>query len=79
MRLHIELADRLVAEVDEIAGPRGRSAFVRDAIAQAVGQARRWEDIRAAAGTISDEGHEWDDDPAAWVRSQRFADDRRTG
>ena len=28
----------------------------------------RWEDIEAARGTIPDSGHEWDDDPAAWVR-----------
>lgn len=79
MRMHIELDDALVAQVDQLAGPRGRSSFVREAIAQAVRQARRWEDIKSAAGAISDEGHDWDDDPAAWVRSQRFADGRRTG
>jgi len=79
MRMHIELDDRLVAQVDEIAGPRGRSSFVRDAILQAVRQARRWEDIESAAGAISDEGHDWDEDPAAWVRRQRHADPRRAG
>ena len=38
----------------------------------------RWEDIEAALGTIPDSGHEWDDDPAAWVRRQRRSDPRRS-
>ncbi len=79
MRLHIELDDRLVAQVDELAGPRGRSAFVRGAIEHAVRQERRWAEIESAAGTITDSGHDWDHDPAAWVRRQRRDDRRRVG
>ena len=79
MRMHIELDDALVAKVDEMAGARGRSAFVRLAIEQAVRQATRWSDLEAAAGSIDDEGHEWDTDPAGWVRTQRRADSRRAG
>jgi predicted transcriptional regulator len=79
MRMYIELDDALVAKVDELAGPRGRSAFVRLAIEQAVEQAVRWASIDEAAGAISDEGHDWDADPAAWVREQRRADARRAG
>lgn len=79
MRMHIELDDRLVAEVDDLAGPRGRSAFVRTAIVRAVEQERRWRDIEAAAGSVPDHGHEWDDDPGAWVRAQRRGDARRVG
>lgn len=30
-----------------------------------------WDEIEASLGSISDTGHEWDDDPAAWVREQR--------
>jgi predicted transcriptional regulator len=77
--MHIELDDQLVADVDQLAGPRGRSAFVRAAIEQAVLQARRWKDIESAAGAIDDHGHDWDADPAAWVRDQRRADARRAG
>jgi hypothetical protein len=77
--MHIELDDRLVADVDQLAGPRGRSAFVRTAIEQAVRQAQRWRDIESAAGVIDDQGHDWDADPAAWVREQRRADSRRAG
>lgn len=79
MRLHIELDDDLVARVDALSGPRGRSSFVRAAVEQAVLQQRRWTDIEAAAGAIADEGHEWDPDPASWVREQRSADARRAG
>jgi Arc/MetJ family transcription regulator len=79
MRMHIELDDALVAKVDELAGPRGRSAFVRLAIERAVEQAVRWASIEEAAGAISEEGHDWDADPAAWVREQRRADVRRAG
>jgi Arc/MetJ family transcription regulator len=79
MRMHIELDDRLVAEVDDLAGPRGRSSFVRSALEQAVRQERRWQDVEAAAGAIADNGHAWDDDPARWVQQQRRADVRRAG
>ena len=79
MRVHIELEDDLLAEVDKLAGSRGRSAFVRSAIQTAVRQANRRSHLEAAAGSISDHGHEWDDDPGAWVRQQRHADARRAG
>jgi predicted transcriptional regulator len=79
MRMHIELDDDLVAKLDALTGPRGRSAFVRAAVERAVHQEIRWTDIEAAAGAIDDEGHAWDTDPAAWVREQRRADDRRVG
>lgn len=79
MRMHIELDDRLVAAVDEITGSRGRSAFVREAIARAVREHQHWEHLDRAAGAIEDGGHDWDADPAAWVRAQRQADPRRAG
>lgn len=79
MRMHIELDDRLVAKVDELAGLRGRSAFVRRAIERAIRSEMRWEHLEAAAGSISDEGHDWDLDPGDWVRRQRRGDTRRGG
>jgi Arc/MetJ family transcription regulator len=79
MRMHIELDDALVAQVDDLCGPRGRSAFVRDAIGAAVEQERRWLSLKSAAGSIPSAGHEWDSDPAAWVQEQRHADSRRRG
>ena len=79
MRMHIDLDDTLIAEVDEIAGPRQRSAFVRDAVRAAVDQRKRCRLIEGAAGSIADTGHDWDADPAAWVRDQRFGDTTRVG
>jgi len=77
--MHIELDDDLMAKVDELAGPRQRSAFVRAAVEQAVRQEQAWLAIERAAGAIGDTGHEWDEDPGAWVRAQRRADGRRAG
>lgn len=79
MRMHIEVDDALVAKVDELAGPRGRSQFVRSAIERAVEHEIRWSLIEAAAGSIADQGHDWDGDPAEWVRWQRRGDARRGG
>jgi hypothetical protein len=77
--MHIELDDALVNELDAVTGPRGRSAFVRQAIERALEQERRWRALDAAAGSLSDSGHEWDSDAAAWVRDQRRGDSRRAG
>ena len=35
--------------------------------------------LQSAFGSISDTGHDWDEDPAAWVRQQRFEDPNRVG
>lgn len=79
MRLHIALDDELVAEVDRRVGPRRRSAFIADLIRREIEDDKRWEDITSALGALADTGHEWDDDPAAWVREQRRGDARRSG
>ncbi|MCY3970035.1 MAG: hypothetical protein F4210_10510 [Holophagales bacterium] len=79
MRLHIALDDDLVAELDRRAGPRQRSAFIAELIQRGLDDERRWDDIEAALGGISDTGHDWDDDPAEWVRRQRRGDRRRSG
>ena len=79
MRIHIALDDVLVAELDRRAGTRRRSAFVAELIRRGLEDERRWDDIEAALGSLPDSGHEWDDDPAAWVRRQRRGDDRRSG
>ena len=39
---------------------------------------RRWDEIEASLGSIADTGHEWDDDPAAWVREQRRSEPSRS-
>jgi hypothetical protein len=79
MRVHINLDQRLVAQLDRKVGRRKRSAFIAETIRRALDDQRRWDDIVASLGKIADEGHDWDDDAAAWVRHQRRADSRRVG
>jgi Arc/MetJ-type ribon-helix-helix transcriptional regulator len=79
MRVHVSLEDQLVEEIDRRVGPRQRSSYIAEAVARRLDQDRRWEKMWSAVGTIPDTGHEWDDDPAAWVHEQRRADPRRVG
>jgi hypothetical protein len=78
MRLHIQIDDRLLAELDEAVGQRQRSAYISRAVRHQLDEDRRRRSLRAAMGSIEDGGHDWDDDPADWVRRQR-SDDRRAG
>jgi Arc/MetJ family transcription regulator len=71
MRLHISLDDDLVAELDQRVAPRDRSRFIGEAVRQALAEAERADALEAALGAIPDTGHEWDADPAKWVREQR--------
>jgi metal-responsive CopG/Arc/MetJ family transcriptional regulator len=79
MRLHISLDDELVRALDGRVGQRQRSAFIAAAVQRALDDERRWEDIEAAIGALTESEHAWDADPAAWVREQRSADLRRVG
>lgn len=79
MRVHIALEDELVAELDRRVGPRQRSSFIAELIRRGLDDERRWDDIEASIGQIADEGHDWDRDPAGWVRAQRRGDRRRAG
>jgi Arc/MetJ family transcription regulator len=78
MRLHIHLDDSLVAELDDAVGQRQRSAYIGRAVRRLLDEDKRRIALRASLGSIDDVGHEWDDDPAEWVRQQR-SDDRRAG
>lgn len=79
MRLHITLDDDTVAALDRRVGPRQRSAFITAAVVQALQDEQRWDDLAASVGALADApSHDWDDDPAGWVRAQR-ADPRRAG
>lgn len=78
MRLHITLEDELVAALDRTIGARERSGFIAEAVRRALEERARRESLLAALGSIEDTGHEWDDDPAEWVRAQR-SDLRRAG
>jgi hypothetical protein len=77
--VHISLDDELVNALDRRVGRRRRSAFIAAAVERALDDEERWDLIESSFASIPDSGHEWDEDPAAWVRAQRRADDRRVG
>jgi len=79
MRVHIALDEEVVAELDRRVGPRRRSAFIAELIRRGLDDESRWDDIEAAVGQLDDRGHDWDADPAGWVRAQRHGDGRRAG
>jgi hypothetical protein len=79
MRVHINLDEDLVEQIDRAVGPRRRSAYIADAVRKQIDNDRRWEKIRSAYGSISDEGHPWDPDVARWVHDSRREDPRRVG
>jgi Arc/MetJ-type ribon-helix-helix transcriptional regulator len=79
MRVHITLDDELVRDLDRRVGARRRSSFIAHAVREALDDERRWDLIESALDSIDERGHDWDDDSAAWVRSQRRADGARVG
>jgi metal-responsive CopG/Arc/MetJ family transcriptional regulator len=79
MRLHITLDTDLVAQLDSRVGRRRRSAFISETVRRALEDKQRWEDIEAGLGALAEHEHEWDADPAGWVKAQRYGDPSRVG
>lgn len=76
MRMHITLDDELVGDLQDRVKARFRSRFIAEAVRRALDDVRRREAIQAAIGTVADGGHDWDDDPAAYIHAARRADPR---
>ncbi len=76
-RAHVFLPDDLLAAVDALVGPRGRSAFLTEVIGEAV-QRRRLLQIHSDPEPIwKDEDHpELAQGSEAWVRQMRAEDER---
>jgi predicted transcriptional regulator len=72
-RTNLTLPEELLRQVDEIAGPRGRSRYVADAVAQRVKRDRLRLAIEASFGSLVPEGGRamTRDEVSAWVRQQR--------
>lgn len=51
-RTNLTLPEDLIREIDAIAGPRGRSRYVADAVAQRVKRDRLIRAIEASAGSL---------------------------
>jgi hypothetical protein len=71
------LPDDLLADVDDLVGPRGRSAFLTEVIREAVNRRRLLELLSSPDPILTDENYpEFRDGAGAWVRNLREEDQR---
>ena len=71
-RTNLTLPEDLLAEVDELAGPRGRSRYVAEAVAQRVKRDKLGKAIRETAGImVGKPGWMSRDEVVAWVDALR--------
>lgn len=67
-RTNLTLPEDLLAEVDDLAGPRGRSRYVAEAVAQRVKRDKLGKAIRETAGImVGSPGWMSPDEVVAWV------------
>jgi metal-responsive CopG/Arc/MetJ family transcriptional regulator len=67
-RTNLTLPEDLLAEIDEIAGPRGRSRYVAEAVAQRVKRDKLGKAIRETAGImVGSPGWMSPDEVVRWV------------
>lgn len=77
-RAHVVLPDDLVREIDNIAGSRGRSAFLADLARREIKRQRLLELLRSKEAFWRDEDHpELKKGAAAWVRKLRAESEAR--
>lgn len=77
-RTNVTLPRELLAEVDALAGPRGRSQFVAEAVATKVKRERLRKALEAARGAfIGTPSYMTPEEAYRWVRSMREDDDGR--
>lgn len=71
-RAHVFLPDDLLAEVDALVGPRGRSAFLTEVIREEVNRRRLLQFLSSPEPLLKDEDYpEFEDGAEAWVRHMR--------
>lgn len=71
MRMHINVDDELARQIDELVGPRGRSRYIREAIAARVAADRRVAARRRLVGSMPDF--------APGVTAETISDERKRG
>jgi metal-responsive CopG/Arc/MetJ family transcriptional regulator len=75
-RTNVTIPQELLDEVDELAGPRGRSQFVADAVMAKVKRERLRRALDAARGVwIGTPSYMTPDEAYRWVRSMRDEED----
>jgi Arc/MetJ-type ribon-helix-helix transcriptional regulator len=74
-RAHVFLPEDLLAEVDALVGPRGRSAFLTEVIRDAVNRRRLLDFLSSPEPVLKDEDYpEFRGGAEAWVRKMRDED-----
>lgn len=74
-RANVVLPDDLLAQVDALVGPRGRSAFLTEVVREAVNRRRLLEFLSSKEPIWKDEDHpELAGGAEAWVRKMRDED-----
>ncbi len=74
-RTNVTLPEELLREVDALAGPRGRSQFVADAVVAKVKRERLRKALDAArGGWIGTPANMTPDEAYRWIRSMRDED-----
>ena len=71
-RTNVTIPEELLAQVDELAGPRGRSQFVADAVAAKVKRERLRKALDEARGSwVGTASYMTPDEAYRWIRSMR--------
>jgi len=79
IRTHVVLPEDLVREIDELVGPRGRSAFIEETARDAVRRKRLLRFLRRHEPAWKQENHpELAKGAAEWVRKLRAEGERAT-
>jgi hypothetical protein len=77
-RAHIVLPQDLVAEIDSVVGPRGRSAFLVETARAELRRRKLLAFLHSKEQVLSDEDHpELADGSAAWVHKLRSEGEKR--
>jgi metal-responsive CopG/Arc/MetJ family transcriptional regulator len=78
-RTHVVMSDELLAEIDKIAGKRGRSRFLEEAAAEKLERLALTEAIDGSVGIVRGSSYShWRDrsTTASWVRKTRRTESR---
>lgn len=74
MRTHLVIPDDVLAEIDELFGPRRRSKVVTNALRETIRRERLLRALELAEGSLKDDdipGWETSESAYAWVRAGR--------
>ena len=77
-RAHVFLPENLLAEIDQLVGQRGRSAFLAEIVSRAVQQRKLLAALREAKGSWKQENHpELEEESEPWVERLRRENEQR--